>query len=91
MQRNASSRIRPALSITALTLITIAALTRPASGEPAADILAVLPGGVGKDDVANLLPVDTLGVSLTLAELVPYPVANKEPGRRRALVRIKPL
>ena len=63
----------------------------PASGEPAADVLAVLPGGIGKDDVANLLPVDTLGVSVTLAELVPYPEANKEPGRRRALVRVRPL
>jgi hypothetical protein len=63
----------------------------PEAGGPSADVLAVLPGGVGKDDVANQLPVDTLGVSVTLAELLPYPVANKEPGRHRALVRVRSL
>ena len=62
----------------------------PRSGESAVDILAVLPGGIGKDDIANLLPVDTLGVSVTLASLEPYPVSGKEPGRRRALVRVSP-
>ena len=63
----------------------------PRPGEPASDVLAVLPGGVGKDDTANLLPVDTLGVSVTLAELQPYPVSGQEPGRHRALVRVRPL
>ena len=63
----------------------------PAPGEPASDLLAVLPGGVGKDDLADQLPVDTLGVSVTLAELLPYPVAGQEPGRHRALVRVRPL
>jgi hypothetical protein len=48
----------------------------------------VLPGGTGKDDVGNQLPVDTLGVSVTLAEVTPYPVAGKEAGRHRALVRV---
>jgi hypothetical protein len=62
-----------------------------AAGDTPFDVLAVLPGGVGKDDVANQLPVDTLGVSLTLAELTPYPVAGKDPGKRRALVRVRPL
>jgi hypothetical protein len=54
-------------------------------------VLAVLPGGVGKDDVANQLPVDTLGVSVTLAELLPYPVAGGMPAgtRHRALVRVR--
>jgi hypothetical protein len=54
-------------------------------------VLAVLPGGVGKDDLANQLPVDTLGVSVTLAELLPYPVAGGTPAgtRHRALVRVR--
>src|SRR5262245_47462864 len=34
------------------------------SGHSGADVLAVLPGGVGRDDLANQLPVDTLGVSI---------------------------
>ena len=63
----------------------------PSSGGEAAEVLAVLPGGIGKDDVANLLPVDTLGVSVTLAELLPYPVANVKPTRHRALVRVRPV
>jgi hypothetical protein len=61
----------------------------PSSGASAVDVLAVLPGGIGKDDVGNQLPVDTLGVRLTLAEVTPYPIAGKEPGRRRALVRVE--
>ena len=59
------------------------------------DVLAVLPGGVAKEDVANQIPVDTLGTSLTLVELSPYPTAGGGSGeRRRALVRVgttKPL
>ena len=60
-------------------------------GEPASDVVAVLPGGVDKDDVANLLPVEMGNLSVTLAELLPYPEANKEPGRHRALVRVRSL
>jgi hypothetical protein len=45
---------------------------------------------VSKDDIANLLPVDTLGVRLTLAELLPYPEAGKEPGKRRAVLKVLP-
>lgn len=62
----------------------------PSSGASAADVLAVLPGGVGKDDLANQLPVDTLGVSVTLAELTPYPLPNVKPAKHRALVRVAP-
>ena len=62
----------------------------PKEGADPFDVVAVLPGGIGKDDVANLLPVDTLGVSVTLAELLPYPVANVKPTKHRALVRVRP-
>ena len=43
-----------------------------------------------RDDIANLLPVDTLGVRLTLVELLPYPEAGKEPGKRRAVLKVLP-
>jgi hypothetical protein len=55
------------------------------------NVLAVLPGGVAKDDVANQIAIDTLGTSLTLVELEPYPVAGASGGeRKRALVRVGP-
>jgi hypothetical protein len=61
------------------------------SGGEAVDVLAVLPGGVSKDDAAGLLPVDTLGVTITLLELTPYPVAGQDPKSvtHRALVRVR--
>jgi len=62
----------------------------PSAGSSEVDVLAVLPGGVSKDDIANLLPVDTLGVRLTLVELLPYPEAGKEPGKRRAVLKVLP-
>ena len=62
----------------------------PSAGSSEIDVLTVLPGGVAKDDVANLLPVDTLGVRLTLAELLPYPESGKDPGKRRALLKVLP-
>ena len=62
----------------------------PSAGSSEIDVLTVLPGGVSKDDIANLLPVDTLGVRLTLAELTPYPEAGKEPGKRHAMLRVLP-
>jgi len=53
------------------------------------NVLAVLPGGVAKDDVANQIAIDTLGTSLTLTELEPYPVAGTSGGeRKRALIRV---
>ncbi len=54
-------------------------------------ILAVLAGGTGREDVANQFPVDTLGVSITLAELTPHPVAgvDSKSVRHRALVRVR--
>jgi hypothetical protein len=63
----------------------------PASGGEAVDVLAVLPGGVSKDDAAGLLPVDTVGVTITLLELTPYPVAGQDPKSvtHRALVRVR--
>ena len=60
----------------------------PTTGETL-NVLAVLPGGVAKDDVANQIAIDTLGTSLTLAELEPYPTAGADKSERsRALVRV---
>ena len=62
----------------------------PSAGSSEIDVLTVLPGGIAKDDIANLLPVDTLGVRLTLTELTPYPEAGKDPGKRHALLKVLP-
>lgn len=63
----------------------------PRSGGETVDVLAVLPGGVSKDDAAGLLPIDTLGVTVTLLEVTPYPVAGQDPKSvtHRALVRVR--
>ena len=54
------------------------------------DVLAVLPGGVGRSDAAGQLPVEARGVTITLLELTPYPISGglTAEGRRRALVRV---
>jgi hypothetical protein len=46
----------------------------------AADLLLVLPGGAGPDDVDAHLPVDTLGYRITLVRLEPAPTANAPSG-----------
>jgi hypothetical protein len=55
-----------------------------------ADVLAVLPGGVGRADAAGQLPVEARGATITLIELTPYPISGGRTaeGRRRALVRV---
>ena len=67
-------------------------LVPAASRGDTASVLCVLPGGVARDAAGEQLPVDTLGVRITLLELTPYPVAGEPAtGRPRALVRVAPL
>ncbi|MEP7027819.1 MAG: hypothetical protein ABI960_04415 [Candidatus Eisenbacteria bacterium] len=63
----------------------------PQSGDTVS-VLAVLPGGVLRQDVGAQLPVDTLGMRITLLELLPYPEAGAERAvvRPRAIVRVSP-
>ena len=62
----------------------------PPGGDSVA-VLAVLPGGVGREETGAVLPADTLGYRLTLLELEPYPEAGRSFAgvRPRALVRVE--
>jgi hypothetical protein len=65
----------------------------PDPGQPeSTSVLAVLPGGVSRAEAVGALPVDTLGVRITLLELTPYPeVGGAHAGARpRAIVRVEP-
>ncbi len=53
---------------------------RPAGSSGELEILTVLPGGVSPEDIASLLPVDTLGYRVTLVRLEPAPRADGKGG-----------
>jgi len=54
------------------------------------NLLAVLDGGEPHAEAAAQLPVDTLGVSITLLELAPYPTVGRGTSgvRPRATIRV---
>jgi len=54
------------------------------------NLLAVLNGGADPAQASAQLPVDTLGVSITLLDLTPYPVAGRTSTtvRPRATIRV---
>jgi hypothetical protein len=56
------------------------------------NLLAVLDGGEPRAEAAAQLPVDTLGVSITLLDLAPYPVVGRGTAgvRPRATIRVAP-
>ncbi|MGH7724021.1 MAG: hypothetical protein ACREOU_01195 [Candidatus Eiseniibacteriota bacterium] len=74
---------------------TVRLKLRPRDDQPADDpwleLLAVLNGGVSRDDTAGLIPVETAGYVVTLLELRPEPVAGVSvlESSYRAVVRVK--
>ena len=54
------------------------------------NLLAVLDGGEPRAEAGAQLPVDTLGVRITLLDLAPYPVVGRRPAgaRPRATIRV---
>ena len=60
---------------------------KPASVKDELDLLAVLPGGVSPDDIASLIPVDTLRYRITLTRLEPVPRVDAREGAAGATAR----